>query len=89
MALYMILFMVIVILPFYIGYFIISNVSFGKYQRFYYSILKYDPKSFFSYFESLQKLFRFFLDIFILMDTKWFKIQTFNSHIKKNIVEKN
>lgn len=85
MALYMILFMVIVILPFYIGYFIISNVSFGKYQRFYYSILNYDPKTFFSYFELLQKYLAvpIFLDIFILLDTKWFQIQTFNSDIKK------
>lgn len=85
MALYMILFMVIVILPFYIGYFIISNVSFGKYHRFYYSILNYDPKSFFSYFESLQKYLAvpIFFYFFILMDTKSFQIQTFNSHITK------
>lgn len=82
MALYMILFMVIVILPFYIGYFIISNVSFGKYHRFYYSILNYDPKSFFSYFAKYLAVPIFF-DIFLLMDTKWFQIQTFNSHIKK------
>lgn len=38
LALYLILFMVIVILPFYISYFIMSNVSFGKLFLYYRNI---------------------------------------------------